>query len=174
MPMPDEPDHLRDRLLEEAYDEMRSVARRRIASMGHQSLQATELVNETWLRLEGQQREWTNRYELFGLAARAMRDILVDRARHNRAQKRGGDWTRVNWESALEVAAEHPEEFLLLDHAIERLAETDAGHAQVVELLFHGGLTGDEAARALGVSPSTVDRRWRLARAWLFSELSGS
>lgn len=172
MPAPEEPDLSRTKLLEQTYDEMRLVARRRIARIGHQSLQATELVNEAWLRLEGQQRHWTNRYELFGLAARAMRDILVDRARSSGAQKRGGDWERVNWENALQVAVEHPEQLLQLDRAVSRLGEHDAACAEVVELLFFAGLSGDEAARALNVSPSTIDRRWSMARAWLRQELS--
>ncbi|RKZ13602.1 RNA polymerase subunit sigma [bacterium] len=163
-----------DRILEDAYDEMRALARRRLSQMGSQSLQATELVNETWLRLMGQNRGWDNRSELFGLAARAMRDILVDRARAKSAHKRGGDWQRVNWETALAVATEHPEELLMLDEAVSRLSDQAPDHARVVEMMFFAGLTGDETARALDVSPSTVDRRWRFARAWLHRELTES
>ena len=162
-----------DELMVRAYDEMRALARRRLNQAGPQSLQATELVNETWLRLVGRDRDWSDRSELFGLAARAMRDILVERARMKGAQKRGGDWERVNWESALLVAAEHPEELLTLDAALSRLSEKAPDHAKVVELMFFAGLTGDEAARALDVSPSTVDRHWRFARAWLHRELTG-
>ncbi len=161
-----------DGILEAAYDEMRVLARRRLSQMGPQSLQATELVNETWLRLMGQNRGWDNRTQLFGLAARAMRDILVDRARSKAAHKRGGDWQRVDWETALMVATEHPEELLMLDEAVSRLSEQAPDHARVVEMMFFAGLTGDETARALDVSPSTVDRRWRFARAWLHRELT--
>ena len=154
-----------------AYDEMRTLARRRLSQFGAQSLQATELVNETWLRLVGKDRVWSDRTELFGLAARAMRDILVERARIKSAKKRGGDWERVNWESALLVAAEHPEVLLTIDEALVRLSEEAPEHAKVVELIFFAGLTGDETAEALDVSPSTIDRRWRFARAWLHREL---
>ena len=128
-------------------------------------------MNETWLRLAGRQHVWKDRRELFGLAARAMRDILVERARRRGARKRGGDWERVNWESALKVAADHPEELLTLDEALLRLSEQSPEHARVVELMFYAGLTGDETADALGVSPSTIDRKWRFARAWLHREL---
>jgi RNA polymerase sigma factor (TIGR02999 family) len=159
--------------LDRAYDEMRALARRRLSLARSNSLQATELANETWLRLVGRGREWSNRSELLSLAGRAMRDILVERARRRGAQKRGGDWHRVNWESAVVVADEHPEELLSLDEALSRLAEQAADHAKVVELMFFAGLTGEEAAQALEVSPSTVDRRWRFARAWLHRELTG-
>lgn len=160
-------------ILARAYDEMRRLARRRIAQMGPQSLQATELVNETWLRLVGQDHRWTSHSELFGLAARAMRDILVDRARARGAHKRGGDWERVNWDTALQVAADHPEELLTLDAEISRLSEQSPEHARVVELMFFAGLTVDETAQALAVSASTVDRRWRFARAWLHRAVAG-
>ena len=89
------------------------------------------------------------------------------------ARKRGGDWKRVEWESALQVASEHPEELLMLDAALSRLTEQAPEHARVVELMFFAGLTGEETARALDVSPSTVDRQWRFARAWLHRELFG-
>jgi len=158
--------------LESAYDEMRALARRRIAQVGSQSLQATELVNEAWLRLVGRDRTWSDRSELFGIAGRAMRDILVERARRRGAQKRGGDWERVNWESAATVAMEHPEELLTLDAALSRLSEQAPEYAKIVELMFFAGLTGEETARALDVSASTVDRRWRFARAWLHRELT--
>jgi RNA polymerase sigma factor (TIGR02999 family) len=162
----------RDELLVRAYDEMRALARRRINQSGPQSLQATELVNETWLRLVGKERNWSDRAELFGLAARAMRDILVERARMKYAKKRGGEWERVDWESAPAVAASNPEELLTLDEALTRLSEQAPDHAKVVELMFFAGLTGDETAEALEVSPSTIDRRWRFARAWLHRELT--
>ena len=160
-----------DDLMVRAYDEMRALARRRLSHVGAQSLQATELVNEAWLRLVGKDRVWSDRTELFGLAARAMRDILVERARMKSAKKRGGDWEQVTWESALVVAAEHPEILLTLDEALLRLSEQAPEHAKVVELMFFAGLTGDETARALDVSPSTIDRQWRFARAWLHREL---
>lgn len=162
-----------DDALAKAYDEMRRLARRRLAHMGPHSIQATELVNEVWIRLSGRDGDWTDRQQLFGLAALAMRDILVERARRKGALKRGGDWERVNWESALAVANDHPDEFLTLDAALSRLSEQSPEHARVVELLFYAGLTGEEAARALEVSPSTVDRRWRFARAWLHREIVG-
>ena len=124
--------------LDRAYEEMRALARRRLARAGGYSLQATELVNETWLRLVGRNREWTDRSELLNLAGRAMRDILVERARRRGAQKRGGDWQRVNWESAVMVAEEHPEELLTLDAALSRLSEQAADHAKVVIIDLSG------------------------------------
>ena len=163
----------RDEILVRAYEQMRRLARQRLARSGPDSIQATELVNETWLRLTRQHREWADRAELFGLAARAMRDILVDRAREKGALKRGGDWERVNWDSALQVASEHPEELLALDRAVTRLREVSDELGRIVELMFYAGLTGEETADALGVSASTVDRRWRFARAWLHRELAG-
>jgi RNA polymerase sigma factor (TIGR02999 family) len=166
---PQEPEEV----LEATYDEMRAFARRRLAQADTHSLQATELVNETWLRLVGRKNAWSSRSELFGLAARAMRDILVERARNKGAQKRGANWKRVDWESALLVADRHPEELLMLDAALSRLSDGAPEQARVVELMFFAGLTGDETARALGISPSTVDRHWRFARAWLHHELTG-
>lgn len=156
---------------QDAYDELRAVARYRLLVQGAHSLQATELVHEAWARLERQGRRWNSRKELFGMAARAMRDLLVERARARATAKRGGDWTRVRWESALQVSEDHPAEFLMLDDALSRLSSEEPECARVVELLFFAGFTGDETAAAMGVSPSTIDRRWRMARAWLRDDL---
>jgi RNA polymerase sigma factor (TIGR02999 family) len=160
-----------EQLLVESYGEMRRLARRHLFQMGSQSIQATELVNETYLRLVGRGRTWIDRNQLFGLAARSMRDILVERARSKASKKRGGGWRRVDWESAPQVAEEYPEELLMLDDALSRLSRCEPKSAQVVELMFFAGFTSDETAKALDVSPSTIDRRWRFARAWLHKEL---
>lgn len=154
-----------------AYNELRALARHRLHLHGARSLQPTELVHEVWARLERRGQRWTSRQEMFGLAGRAMRDVLVERARARATAKRGGEWTRVRWESALQVADDHPDEFLMLDGALSRLSQVEPECAKVVELMYFAGFTGDEVAEALGVSPSTIDRRWRMARAWLRKEL---
>lgn len=154
-----------------AYEHMRSVARRRLHSVGPQSIQATDLVNDAYLRLHDRGHVPESRSDLIRLTAWAMRDVLVDRAREKSAQKRGSDWTRVNWESAATVAAHHPDEFLVLDRALQKLQQELPDLADVVQLKFYAGLTGDETAQVLGVSPTTVDRRWTAARAWLHRQV---
>ena len=158
--------------MREAYEDMRARARLRVHQLGIQSIQGTDLVNDAFLRLADRGKRPLNRKDLYVHAARAMRDILVDRARHKSAKKRGGDWTRVDWEKASHVAVENPQELMLLDEALQRYAEIAPEYAQVVELRFFAGFTGDETAKVLGVSPTTVDRRWRHARAWLYRQLS--
>jgi RNA polymerase sigma-70 factor (ECF subfamily) len=163
------------RLLEAVYPELRRIAARYMRSerAGH-TLQATALVNEAYLQLVGQaDRDWQNRSHFFAVAAQLMRRILVDYARHKNAQKRGGGRQPVELTDALAISDERLDDILCIDEALYRLAEWDPRQCKVVELLFFSGLTEDEAAEILGISPRTVKRDWRLAKAWLHGELSG-
>ena len=139
------------------------------------TLQATALVHEAWMRLSVQDdSRWGNRAQFFALAAQAMRRVLVDHARRRRADKRGGDARRVTLATDLTPPLDSAElDLLVLDDALDRLATMDARQARVVELRFFAGLTVDDVAEVLGVSPRTVAGEWRLARAWLSRELTG-
>jgi RNA polymerase sigma factor (TIGR02999 family) len=138
---------------------------------GH-SLQATALVNEAYLRLvNAQDVEWQDRSHFLAVSARAMRRILVDHARARRYQKRGGDAVRVTFDEALVVSDEPGHDFVALDDALEALAKFDERKSRVIEMRFFGGLSVEETATALKVSPDTVMRDWRLAKAWLRREM---
>ena len=140
---------------------------------GH-SLQATVLVNEAYLRLiDVKHVAWHDRAHFLAVAARIMRRILVDHARARRAQKRGGPVTRVTFTETLVVTNEPREDFVALDDALEALAAFDERKSRVIELRFFGGLSVEEAASVLKVSPDTVMRDWRLAKAWLQREMRG-
>jgi len=162
-----------EQLLPLVYAELRRIAsgQLRRERAGH-SLQPTALVHEVYLRLVDQHHvDWQNRAHFFGVAAQVMRRILVDHARRRDAGKRGSGVPRVPLEDAHGVAAPSEVSVLALDVALSRLEELDAGLAKIVELRAFTGLTIDEAAQVLGVSPSTVQRDWRAARAWLKREL---
>lgn len=155
------------------YDDLRRVAAgyMRHEPPGH-PLQPTALVHETYVRLIDQTRvKWRDRVHFFGVAASMMRRILVDHARRRRADKRGGNWERV---TLADVAAEDPRELdvLSLHEALERLAAFDPQQARIVELRYFGGLTIEETAEVVGVSPATVVREWTIAKAWLRADLS--
>jgi RNA polymerase sigma-70 factor, ECF subfamily len=140
---------------------------------GH-SLQATALVNEAYLRLMGaQQVDWQNRVHFLAVSARLMRRILVDFARSKKYQKRGGGAQAVTLDEGL-IVAEPGRDLVALDEALDALAQLDQRKAKVVEMRFFGGLTVEETAAALKVSPDTVMRDWRLAKAWLLRELRGN
>jgi RNA polymerase sigma-70 factor (ECF subfamily) len=140
---------------------------------GH-SLQATLLVNEAYLRLvDAKAVAWHDRAHFLAVAARVMRRILVDHARARRAQKRGGAATRVTFDETLVVSNQPREDFVALDDALEALAAFDARKSRVVELRFFGGLSVEEMASVLKVSPETVMRDWRIAKAWLQREMRG-
>ena len=139
-----------------------------------QTLQATALVHEAYIRLAGAGTPWTDKRHFIGIAARSMRQILVERARARGAQKRWGGLHRVSLSDSLAVAAD-PESMLpALDEALTRLEALDAEQARIVELRFFAGFSIEEAADALGMSPATLKRRWSLARAWLHRELTDS
>jgi RNA polymerase sigma factor (TIGR02999 family) len=136
------------------------------------SLQATALVNEVYLRLvKGRSVNWQNRAHFLAVAARLMRRILVDFARARRYQKRGGGAIRVTLVDDLELPEEPGRDLVSLDDALEALAEHDERKSHVIEMRFFGGLTVEETAEALHVSPETVKRDWKLAKAWLLREL---
>lgn len=160
-------------LLPQVYEELRRLAAYKMAQepLG-QTLQATALVHEAWLRLAAQDNQtYANRTHFFAVAAEAMRRILIDRARRRRAVRRGGQAQRVDTD-ALEVAAPVPDdELLALDEALERLAEQEPQKAELVKLRHFVGLTLVEAAEILGISEPTAKRYWAYARAWLFREL---
>jgi RNA polymerase sigma factor (TIGR02999 family) len=162
-------------LLAAVYDHLRAIARQRMQteSPGH-TLQATALVHEAFLRI-GQDRRipFENRAHFFAAAAEAMRRILIDHARARGAVKRGGETVRAPL-SVVDLAAESdPAEILALDEALERLEQTEPEVAAVVRLRFFAGLSGDDTAEALGISPRQVDRIWAYARAWLLREMTG-
>ncbi len=138
-----------------------------------QTLQATALVHEAYLRLANANATWTDRGHFLGIAARAMRQILVDGARARGAQKRWAGLDRVTLTESLAGAAHGDAMLPALDEALTRLEQVDPEQARIVELRYFIGLSVDETADALSLSPATVKRRWSLARAWLFRELSG-
>jgi RNA polymerase sigma-70 factor (ECF subfamily) len=153
--------------------ELHRLARRYMGreAAGH-TLQATALVNEVFVRLiDGTQVEWRNRAHFFAISARMMRRILVDAARAHRFQKRGGGAPVVSLDEALTVSPERSREIVALDEALKALAKVDPRKSDVVELRYFGGLTVEETAAALDVSPDTVMRDWRLARGWLLRAL---
>jgi len=179
-------------LFPEIYEELRKVAGQKMAREGlNSTLQPTELVNEAWLRLAGSQgRDWKNRAHFFGAAAEAMRRILVDRARRRNRLKRGGQWERVDVEEA-DLPSPMPDDDLLaldealavpqqktdldllgLNDALEQLAQMDPRQNRIVELRFFAGLSIEETAEVMQLSPATIKREWNSARAWLFRELS--
>jgi RNA polymerase sigma factor (TIGR02999 family) len=165
----------RERLIPLVHQELYQIARRCMAGerVGH-SLQATALVNEAYLRLvDGKVVAWQDRAHFLAVSARVMRRILVDHARGRLAQKRGGEDARVSFDEALVVTDEPRQNFVALDDALEALAKFDERKSRVVELRFFGGLTVEETASVLNVSPDTVMRDWRLARAWLQEEMRG-
>lgn len=163
-----------DRLMPLVYDELHRLAHAYVEREQHgHTLQTTALVNEAYLRLIEQRRmNWQSRAQFFGIAAQMMRRILVDFARRRRYLKRGGDLLRVSLGEAADTVAVRGADLVALDDALRDLAEVDWRKSQVVELRFFGGLSVDETALALRVSPSTVLRDWSLAQAWLYRELS--
>ena len=163
-----------DRLLPLVYAELRRVAARQLRNeRADHTLQPTALVHEAYLRLVGQrQAEWQNRAHFFGVSAQVMRRILVDHARRHGATKRGDGVRCVSLDEARDVAVVATElPILALDQALNRLEQVDAELARIVELRAFGGLTIEEAAHVLSVSPSSVKRDWRTAKAWLNREL---
>jgi RNA polymerase sigma factor (TIGR02999 family) len=161
-------------LLPLVYAELRRVAARQLRSeRADHTLQPTALVHEAYIRLVDQRQvDWRNRAHFFGVAAQVMRRILVDHARRHGANKRGEGVRCVSMDEAKDIAAPNEMPILALDHALDRLDKVDAELARIVELRAFGGLTIEEAAHVLGVSPSTAKRDWRTAKAWLNRELA--
>jgi RNA polymerase sigma-70 factor (ECF subfamily) len=163
-----------ERLVPMVHAELRRLARRQMAGErpGH-TLQTTALVNEAYLRLLDLSRvKWQDRAHFLSMSSRVMRRVLVDHARARGARKRGGDDHRVSIDdAAIDVSDERPVDLVALDDALNTLAVFDIRKSRVVELRFFGGLSVEETAEALQVSPETVKRDWRMAKAWLMKEL---
>jgi RNA polymerase sigma factor (TIGR02999 family) len=165
----------RDRLAAKVYRELHGMARWHMrGEQAGNTLQATALVNEVYVRLVGVKRiEWKQRAQFFAIAAQMMRHILVDAARARGSHKRGGEVIKINVDKAPVLSPERDSSLVALDEALEAFSKVAPRQAKVVEMRFFGGLTVDETAAVLNVSPDTVDRDWRHARAWLLAELSG-
>jgi RNA polymerase sigma factor (TIGR02999 family) len=163
-----------EELLPLLYDELRRLAARRLSDeQAGQTLQATALVHEAYLRLLGgpSKQHWNSRGHFFAAAAEAMRRILVEKARRKSRLRHGGELRRVNFDSELLISEEADENLLALDEALGRLADEDPQAVEVVKLRYFAGLTIEETASALGISVRAVNRHWAFARAWLFRQL---
>ena len=165
-----------DQLFPLVYDALRKLAAAKLAQEAPgQTLQATALVHEAYLRLvEAKAQHWNSTGHFFAAAAESMRRILVDRARKKRSAKHGGDRVREPLDEATVMAPEVGEDLIALDEALELLAKQDAEAAELVKLRFFAGLTSAQAATALGISPRTADRAWTYARVYLLAELKKS
>jgi RNA polymerase sigma factor (TIGR02999 family) len=164
-----------EQLIPLVHAELRRIAGRHMAHerVGH-SLQATALVNEAYLRLvDVRLMKWQDRAHFFAMSARLMRRILVDFARSRGYQKRGGGAQKVSFDEGLVISNDRGHDLVALDDALLALAEVDSRKSQVIEMRFFGGLSVEETAEALHVSPDTVMRDWKLAKAWLLRELKG-
>lgn len=169
-------------LLPLVYDELRKLAAAKMAveAPGH-TLNATSLVHEAYMRLlaspgresEEDEQQWEHRGHFFAAAATAMRRILIERARRKRRKVHGGDRKRIELAPDLVAAPEAEDQLLALDEALAKLNECDPEKARLVELRYFAGLSGDQAAKVMGISPSTADRHWVFARAWLRREIQG-
>ena len=169
-------DAARDRLWSLLYSELHRLAEHQmVAEPAGQTLQPTALIHEAYLRLFGGRNfDCQNRQHFFSLAAKVMRQIRVDSARRRRRAKRGGETTREALTDQAPVFDEDPIELLALDEALDLLGDRDPLKARVVELRFFAGLSIDDCAAALDVSPRTVDNEWRFARAWLHQQIAGN
>lgn len=163
-----------EQLVPLVYGELRRIAAGYLRrERPGQTLQATALVHEAYLRLfKDEALSFQNRAHFLGIAARSMRQILVEHARARGASKRGGERRRITLDEQVAATGARDIDLLALDEALGRLAAVDAQHARIVELRFFGGLTNEETAAALGVSPATIKRAWAVARAWLYRELA--
>lgn len=164
-----------DELVPIVYEQLHKMAARCFSSErpGH-TLRTTALLNEAYLKLVDADVVWTDRVHFFAVAARVMRRILVDHARGQTREKRGGDAEKISLEQGMDVGVQAPAQLLDLDRALERLSARDPRKSEIVELLFFGGLTYDEAAAALEISPATLHRELKMAKAWLYKELAAS
>lgn len=167
--------HALRQLTPRVYRELRRVAGRLLQNeRSGLSLQSTDLVHEAWLRLvNAQEVDWQHRAHFFAVAATLMRRILLDRARRRMADKRGGKAAALNLDQTLDIAQTQARELVALDDSLNALAEVDPRKARIVELRFFGGLSVSETAEVVKVSSDTVLRDWKLARAWLLTEMTG-
>lgn len=165
-----------EQLMPIVYDELRRMARGALRRQpGGESFQTSDLLHETYIKLAGkEEHDWKNRAHFFGVAATAMRHILVDYARSKIAQKRGGIQERLSLHDNIADAGAQSTQVVALEDALKMLAGLDERKSRIVELKFYGGLTNEEAAESLGISVETVKRDWRFARAWLLRELDAS
>jgi RNA polymerase sigma factor (TIGR02999 family) len=162
-------------LLPLVYEELRALAARKMRQeRPDQTLQATALVHEAYLRLVDTSKVqlWESRWQFFAAAAESMRRILVENARRRGRLKRGGDLDRVDLDKLELTVNDPPDELIALDEALKQLALEHPAKAQLVNLRYFGGLTHEEAAQALGISTSTADRHWTYARAWLYHHMA--
>jgi len=164
------------RVLPLVYDELRRIASQQLRrERSDHTLQATAIVHEAYLRLDGQDGfHWPSREHFYAFAAHLIRRILVDYARHQKRQKRGGGMEKVTLVEAVDLTTIKNLDLLAVDEALAALEAIDPRKAAVVELRFFGGLTLDETAAQLGISAETVGREWRRAKAWLYKELQSS
>ena len=163
-----------EQLLPLVYEELRKLAAQKLAGeKPGQTLQATALVHEAYLRLVDVEKaqHWDSRRHFFAAAAEAMRRILVEKARRKRSVKHGGERVRIDLDEALVVGDEPREDLLQLDELLDQLAGADTRAAELVKLRFFAGLTGEQTAEVLGISPRAADLLWAYARAWLFEKL---
>jgi len=163
-----------EKLVPLVYGELRRIARRYMErEPADHTLQTTALVNEAYLRLiEQKGMKWQNRAHFFAISAQLMRRILVSMARARHANKRGGDARQVSLDEALVISEERAAELVALDEAMNELAALDPRRSRVVELRYFGGLSVEETAEVLKISPETVMREWKRAKAWLYTELN--
>jgi RNA polymerase sigma-70 factor, ECF subfamily len=162
-----------DMLLPLIYDELRRLAMSYLRrERPDHTLQATALVHEAYLRLIDQTRvNWQNRAHFLGVAAQLMRRLLVDYARKHNAEKRGADFQKLTLDENIDQAVERSEQIVALDRALDALAAIDEQKARIVELRYFGGLTVEETAEVMGVTPITIKRHWRMAKAWLYGQM---
>lgn len=163
-----------NQLMPLVYNELRSIARSYLRRESNNvTFQPTALVNEVYLRLSGQQNvSWESRAQFFGMASKLMRNILVDHARARLSSKRGGGQFKVSLADADRVSNQPEIDMIILDDALNSLAATKPDHSRIVELRYFGGLTIEETAKVMGISPATVERSWTFARAWLRRHIS--
>lgn len=164
-----------DKLLPFVYDELHRQASRYLRKeRGDHTLQTTALIHEAYMKLIDQNEvEWQNRAHFFAIAAQTMRRILVDYARTRKREKRGGDDVKLQLDDAINISAKEKSiDLVALDEALNRLAEFDERQARVVELKYFSGMTEEETAEVLDISPATVRRDWNMAKAWLYGQLS--
>jgi RNA polymerase sigma-70 factor, ECF subfamily len=164
-----------DKLLPLVYQELHRLASTYMhRERKDHTLQPTALINEAYLRLAHEDIGWQNREHFIGVAAKVMRRVLVDHARAHNAAIRGGDLVKVEFEDNLAISPEHLDEVLILNDALTRLEQLEPRQARVVELRYFGGLSVDQVAGILGVTPRSIKRDWAMARIWLFREIKGT